>query len=633
MEATNLTTRTCCSPSKSSARTRFLGKLPVRGIPSRTRRRHPPTEPDFPRALCESPPLQHTQTAPTTFLAAALNATRRLFTGAANAIKGTFQDGSAERMHLALSHLQTVAQQAPQVAPPSIPTSAPSQATPTPAARAVLEYFRAAPLSVRENRILRIISSTYYADGCCYAQQETLARAVGCAKSTLQKDLDELEARNLLRVTPREDTSNVTHLADGVREALRFQRIENHRRALARRGVAPLASKSPAVSSPMPPKPPRARVAASPASVAPSSVSQGTFKPKKRAKSEPKPGSKNGSALVVCSAIRPKATTWPERSTSGTNDCISGKSRRHVKTGILSRVREGEQACETRDAKSEKIHVQGDENHVQSSENANVSEIDNATKPHEKPVAKSLEAEHVVVENGNEKQGKAPARSRKAECTAPQNGKEGGKKAVASSVLSHPERTTAAALLIAEGVTPKRAGEFAQLFDRDQIERTIALGLHRTKKNPPGYLLTLIRDDPASRRIAPGSEAEQVRRRERPAVRCEQNGPVKAREAREPVPGAVLPSQPKQRASEAMCGTFPGGSEPPGRVEDPLAALSLEDRDRYTQRAREEVLRANAWLGASPRESNPIMQAMIRTQLRAMLATTEAPASRGAPSG
>jgi hypothetical protein len=536
-------------------------------------------------------------------------------------------------MQLTLAHLQTVAKQTPQpqvASPPSIPTSAPSEATPTPEARAVLDNLRAAPVSARGTRILRIISSRYYADGCCYARQETLARAIGCAKSTLQSELDELEARKLLHVTPRDGTSNVTHLADGVREALRFQRIENRRRALARRGVAPLASKGTAASSPMPP---RAKAAASPDSAAPSSVFRGTFKPKKRAKSEPKTGSKNGSALVVCSTIRPEATTWPERSTSRTKDCISDKSRRHVKTAILSRVREGEQAGEMREGKSEKIHVQGDENHVQSSENTNVNEIDNAAKPHKKPASTSLTTKHVSGENGNEKQGKDAARSRKAECTAPQNGKEGGKKAVAPSVLSHSERTTVAALLIAEGVTPKRAGEFAQLFDHDQIERTIVLGLHRTKKNPPGYLLTLIRDDPASRRIAPGSEADRVRQHERSAALRGQIGPAKALEAREPVPGAVSPVQPKQRASEAICGTFSGESEPPPEVKDPLEALSPEDRDRYTQRAREEVLRANAWLGGGGHESNPIMQAMIRTQLRAMLATTEAPASRGAPSG
>jgi hypothetical protein len=382
-----------------------------------------------------------------------------------------------------------------------------------------------------------------------------------------------------------------------------------------------------------PPKPPRAKAAASGPSD-PSRVSRGTFEPKKRKKNAPKTGSKNGSVLVVRSAIRPKTTTWSEHSTSSNKSVISDTSYRHVKTAIISCVREGEQASETHERKSEKIHAEGDENHVQSSENTNVSGINNAVKPHENPVAKSLEAKHTVVEIRNADRQKPAAISRKAEHTPPQNGKEGEKKAVAPSVFSHPEPTTAAALLVAEGVTPKRAGEYAQVFDCAQIERNIALGLHCGKKNPPGYLLTLIRDDPASRRIAPGSEADRVRRRERPAAALRGRiGPVQDLEAREPIPSAVSPPQPKQRASEAICGAFSGASEPPPEVEDPLGALSPEDRERYTQRAREEVLRANAWLGTSARENNPIMQAMIRRQLRTMLATTEMPASRGAPSG
>ena len=105
------------------------------------------------------------------------------------------------------------------------------------------------------------------------------------------------------------------------------------------------------------------------------------------------------------------------------------------------------------------------------------------------------------------------------------------------------------------------SASFPGTFNDGPIARTITLGIHRTKTNPPGYLLRLIQDDAASKRIAPGSEADQVRRRERPAVRREQNGPVKALEAREPVPSAVSPPQPKQRASEAICGTFSAASE------------------------------------------------------------------------
>jgi len=534
----------------------------------------------------------------------------------------------SEPAHETRAESPTVAAAATAITPPALP-----EETLTPEARAVLEYFRAEPLSARGDRILRIISSTYYAHECCYAKQETLARAVRCAKSTLQLELDDLEARKLIHVTPRKGTSNVTVLADGVREALRFQRIENRRRALARRGVAPLASKSTTASSPMPPKRPPAAAAVSGTSVDSSSGFQGHFEPKKRKKNGVKTTPKNGSDLVVFSANRPKTTTWSEQVTSRTSLVISDKSYTDVKTEIISCVREDEQASETSEIKSEKIHVEKDENHVKSRENVEKRVIHNAAKQQEKPVVISLEVEHTTPQNGKEKWGEPAVVSRKVERTTPQNGKEGEKKAVTPSFLSHRLLPKAAALLVAEEVTPKRAMDFAQVFECEQIERNIALGLHHGKKNPPGYLLTLVRDDPAGRRIVPGSEADQVRQRERSGTLRGRNGPVKALEARESVPGANSLAQPKRRVSKAICGRFTGVSEPPGKVEDPLETLSPEDRAQYTQRAREDVLRANPWLGSSPRESNPIMQAMIRTQLRAMLATPEAQASRGAPSG
>jgi hypothetical protein len=139
--------------------------------------------------------------------------------------------------------------------------------------------------------------------------------------------------------------------------------------------------------------------------------------------------------------------------------------------------------------------VEKDVNHVQSSESVNIREINNGPKPQKTPVAQSIEAERTIVENDNETQNKAAAISRKVEHTSPQNGKEGEKKAVAPSVSSHQALPKAAALLVAQGVTPKRAREFAQLFDCEQIERNVALGLHCGKNNPPGYLLRLIQDD------------------------------------------------------------------------------------------------------------------------------------------
>jgi len=490
-------------------------------------------------------------------------------------------------MRLGLEHLRRVRKPKAPPAPPTYETQLAD----------LIDAYADPTLHPDIERIARAMTRWAYKDGYCYATQEKIAGWTGLSVQTLQLRLYEMERRKLIMVKRRPGTSSITLFADTTLDALRLKKINKIK---VRERTAPYVTRT--FSAP---------------------------EPKNTDEIKEKTDQKIDSWS--------KTTTWSPQSISSTTLHTGSRSvvsTTSSKTSSISRARISKQASKAPLAKSEKIHVQGDKNHVQSSENTNVSKIDNAAKPHEKPVTKSLEAEHVVVENCNEKQGKATAISRKAEYTAPQNGKEGEKKVVAPSVLSHPERTTAAALLIAEGVTPKRAGEFAQLFEPEQIERNVALGLHRTKKNPPGYLLTLIRDDPASRRIAPGSEADRVRQRERPAVRREQNGPVKAREAREPVPHAVLPSQPKPRASEAIYGALSGAAEPAGVVvEDPLEALSPEDRDRYTQRAREEVLRANAWLGASPRESNPIMQAMIRTQLRAMLATPEASASRGAPSG
>ena len=156
------------------------------------------------------------------------------------------------------------------------------------------------------------------------------------------------------------------------------------------------------------------------------------------------------------------------------------------------------QANESKKTKTEKIPIE-------SSENVEISVTDNETKPQKKPVTKNKKAEQAAVQNDNEKQKETAAISRKTEHTAPQNGKEEKKKAVTPSVSPHPEHTAAAAVLIAEGVTPARARSFAAIFEPEHIERNVALGLHRTKNNPPAYLLRLIQDDAASKRIVPGS--------------------------------------------------------------------------------------------------------------------------------
>ena len=105
-----------------------------------------------------------------------------------------------------------------------------------------------------------------------------------------------------------------------------------------------------------------------------------------------------------------------------------------------------------------------------------------------------------------------------------------------------------------------------------------------------------------------------------------QIAPAEAAEAREPVAPKVSSSEPPSRASEAVYGTFSGVSEPPAGGEDPLETLPPEERAFYAARAREEVLRANPWLGTAARERNgPMLQTLIRKQLRGMLAEGVSP--------
>jgi hypothetical protein len=105
----------------------------------------------------------------------------------------------------------------------------------------LLQELRLCPVTARQERILRTIGSKYYKRGYCFARQETIATAVGSAKSTVQLDLDELEVRGLLAVRRRPGTSNVTILAPGLIEALRTMRLERRQAELAaRRGTVPV---------------------------------------------------------------------------------------------------------------------------------------------------------------------------------------------------------------------------------------------------------------------------------------------------------------------------------------------------------------------------------------------------------
>ena len=484
------------------------------------------------------------QTAPTTFLAAALNAAHRAIAGAATAIKGAFQEDEGGRMRLGLEHLRRV--RTPQ-APPE-PTYEMRVAD-------LIDAYANPALHSDVERIARAMTSRAYKSGYCYATQETIARWTRIPRATLQLRLHEMERLHLIRVQRRPGTSSITLFADGTLDALRLKKINKIK---IRERVAPYV----------------ARTFTAPAATNPHET-------------EIRRGQNVDSW--------PKNTTCSQQTLSRTKPIISAKSLPQVPPEAILPAR-----------------------------------------THTKPPVKASETQKTPPKRQAPKpQAKPPAVPVAEKSTTRQNGNEGTGEAVAPSASSHPEPSaTAVAMLIAEGVTPARARSFAPLFESERIARTIALSLHRTKKNPPAYLLRLIQDDAAAKHIAPGSEADQTRQRECPGVARGRIGPENAREARKPVKADISPPRRWSRGPGAISGTFSGVSEPPAVFEDPLQALPPEERAFYARRAREEVFRATPWLGASARERNgPFMQAMIRKQLRVILAAADAPTSRGAPAG
>ena len=210
----------------------------------------------------------------------------------------------------------------------------------------------------------------------------------------------------------------------------------------------------------------------------------------------------------------------------------------------------------------------------------------------EKPVVQSLTGKYTTFQTVKEKERTPIAKGIPSHSTTQQN---------------------ATKLLAAQGVTPARAVAFARLYDHERIEQNIRLGLHLDKKNPPAYLLRLIQDDAAARRISPTSEAARIREQERPTVYRSRSEALTIQPP--PQVTSSLPKTPEK--------ALPKASEPPNPIEEYLTSLVPQDCARYEQRAREKVLRANAWLGENPSSSNPMVQILIRKQLEQMRASAQ----------
>ena len=502
----------------------------------------------FQRALCERASLYQQQTARPNILKTAVAGARKLLGGVTAAFAGTFREDSAERMQLALDHLQTIA-------PPPAP-----ELTHEDRVADLIDAYADPTLPRDCERIARAIASKAYRSGCCYATQEKIAKWVGLPRATLQLRLEEMERRKLIHVQRRISTSSITLLADGTLDALRLKKINKIK---VRERVSPCVIRT--FTTKTPPTPHETGV-----------------------------------------SRRQKRDSWPKNTTCS-----------YPQIATQSIGENDDRVCAS---------VPPPVVSATSSPQVTPEAISPARIREKAPVTASEKPREAQPKMIQKTQAKPTATSVAKKSTTPQNGKEETKKTIPASISPHPEPTTSAKALIAEGVTPARAHAFTSLFEPERIARNITLGLHRTKTNPPAYLLRLIQDDAASKRVPLGSEADQVRKHERPGIQRGTIAPTEAVEAREPVPPRVSPSQSAPRVLEAVSAPFPAGSEPLAGVDDPLALLPPEERASYARRAREEVLRATPWLGAAARERNgPMMQSLIRKRLRAMLAEGVSP--------
>lgn len=449
---------------------------------------------------------------PQTLLETILHAMQQVVADATGAVMGAFQEGSPERMQLALEHLRK-----------ALPR--PTDAGPTRGAQAqdLLDAYADPSLHPDIERIARVMTSKAYKNGHCYASQEKIARWTRLPKSTLQLRLHEMERLELIRVERRPGTSSITLFADGTLDALRLKKIN---KIGTRERINPLVTR--------------------------------TFTT---------PTLQNVDDQAAC--VTPLVNSWPKNTSCSENH-------------------------------STPISLDIKPDHSTHSDR-------------EKPVGKSFHAHDVNKFTNENEQKRLVQKGQSHESITLRKLKEEKEKPTSITISKRSPLTASQQqsqkILIEQGVSCGPARSFALLFDHDHIARTIALGIHCEKRNPPAYLLQLIRDDAVSKHIVPDSEADLARRRERPPTLYGRYEPIIpaitiANTPKKPIPCPIEHVVLSIEATEAdQC----------------FAALTVSEKAIYQQCARQEVLRANPWLGDGVQSTGPLMEAMIRRQLRIML--------------
>jgi len=175
-------------------------------------------------------------------------------------------------------------------------------------------------------------------------------------------------------------------------------------------------------------------------------------------------------------------------------------------------------------------------------------------------------------------------------------------------------------LLVSEGFEPGCAASFARCFSRERIAANIVLGRHRRPgvQSPGAYLRGMIQRDDAAAAIDPRSEAAAAVRGATPMRRIStgKGAVVRATEPR------AASSTASTRLTGAAATTTAADARPPiasARTCE-LDGLSADERERLTQRARDEVRRRHAFLGARVLDAwGPLLEAAATRTMRELV--------------
>lgn len=128
----------------------------------------------------------------------------------------SYQEGSSERMRLALEHLRAIyARQTP----PPLPEREPH-------VEDLIDAYADPTLHPDIERIARMVTWRAYAAGLCYASWTKLAGWLKMEEGVLQAHLTEMEREELIRITPRGvGAPPIIQFADGTLDALRVKKM------------------------------------------------------------------------------------------------------------------------------------------------------------------------------------------------------------------------------------------------------------------------------------------------------------------------------------------------------------------------------------------------------------------------